>query len=311
LIACSLFVSNLFYLTPFADPSTLPGRVFQHTWSLGVEEQFYLLWPLLIGLVPLKRLPAALLAVGIGAIVFRCLVVFGLPMIPHALPPGDRGALAPFAVLYSMPFNYRDAFAMGAGMNFIRWSPKPWHVYCLGAFTLFAGIASSGVGTMTFNGKTVYWVLGYPIFMMAHDQAIWGYTLIAMNAGVLLLAIVNGDHFRRLTLHPFARWWGKRAYAAYLYHVLILMLLRPLRNQLGDWMGSDALSGIAILPLAFVILALACHFSYADIEKPLLTYRDRLIPRWAQAKRPPTSQLPGTTETINWFVEGVDGAVPK
>ena len=58
-IASALYVSNYRFIQQGVDyfHDTLPPSPFQHYWSLGVEEQFYLVWPtLIIGTVWLTRL---------------------------------------------------------------------------------------------------------------------------------------------------------------------------------------------------------------------------------------------------------------
>jgi peptidoglycan/LPS O-acetylase OafA/YrhL len=69
--------------------------VFDHTWSLGVEEQFYLLWPLALPLVlRLRRLPAALgTAIAASAALAITLQHDWLPMHAYALLAGCALAL--------------------------------------------------------------------------------------------------------------------------------------------------------------------------------------------------------------------------
>lgn len=49
-----------------------------HFWSLAVEEHFYLLWPLVVYLTPIKRLHWLSFGVIIGAAVFRAIFLYGL-----------------------------------------------------------------------------------------------------------------------------------------------------------------------------------------------------------------------------------------
>ena len=60
----ALYVFNFWILSTHHTGSSM----LDHLWSLGVEEQFYLLWPLLLGLLPRRHLPKLLL----GCWCWRC-----------------------------------------------------------------------------------------------------------------------------------------------------------------------------------------------------------------------------------------------
>jgi peptidoglycan/LPS O-acetylase OafA/YrhL len=72
--AALLYVSNLVFARQATDyfGGDISTSLFLHTWSLGVEEQFYLLWPLLVGGACLlvrgreRRLLRPVLIVGFG-----------------------------------------------------------------------------------------------------------------------------------------------------------------------------------------------------------------------------------------------------
>jgi peptidoglycan/LPS O-acetylase OafA/YrhL len=283
--ASLLFLMNFFSLTPAADLASPAGRFFMHGWSLAVEEQFYLLWPLLIAFVPRRRLKFALILLGLFAIVYRFVVVFGLPLLPKV----PDNPLAPYAVLYMTPFNWFDSFALGAAMNFIRWAPKVWHVLLLIAVTLALGILNSGAGEVIINGNPRHLVLGYPFLLPLHKQAIWGYPLLALNSFVLLLAIVNGKHFLKPLRVPFAVWLGKRTYSGYLFHIPAIAVMFRARHVLDAWFGvpdgNSVLAGLVVFPFVFAITCVFAHFSYNWVEKPFFARRDRLIPRWAESPR--------------------------
>jgi peptidoglycan/LPS O-acetylase OafA/YrhL len=89
--------SKYFEHTPFAT----------HFWSLAIEEQFYLVWPLAIFYVPANYFKKFLLLVIIAGPIIRFLVADILNT--HMLPSLDRRDVA----IYVLPFSHFDAFAMG------------------------------------------------------------------------------------------------------------------------------------------------------------------------------------------------------
>jgi peptidoglycan/LPS O-acetylase OafA/YrhL len=95
------FVWHLTYTTDFwlsLHPDQYPAGV--HFWTLAVEEQFYLLWPWLVLLLSLKRLPGVLLALIFLSIIYRMVIVFsGIPtQSPVAVPLPLLGNVDKFAM---------------------------------------------------------------------------------------------------------------------------------------------------------------------------------------------------------------------
>src|SRR5215471_112959 len=72
-----------------------------HLWSICVQEQFYLLWPLLILLLPRRWILPAIISVAVAGIAFRIgCVIFSVPMIARwVLPFGSLDSLGAGAVL--------------------------------------------------------------------------------------------------------------------------------------------------------------------------------------------------------------------
>ncbi len=99
----------------FALDRYIPSYFLTHFWTLAVEEQFYLVWPLFILLVPRKHMQKAFWGVIAVAPLLRLLV-----LILHGTESfsflRDNVAL----VVYSLPFTHLDAFALGALLTLIR-----------------------------------------------------------------------------------------------------------------------------------------------------------------------------------------------
>jgi peptidoglycan/LPS O-acetylase OafA/YrhL len=80
-VGVTLFVSNIFFFrqTDYFD-SPAEVKPLLHTWSLGVEEQFYILFPIMLVLLLRRRRETAVLALGAAAILSFGASVLVLPM---------------------------------------------------------------------------------------------------------------------------------------------------------------------------------------------------------------------------------------
>ncbi len=144
-IAAAGYVSNLHFIAAAADyfDASLERNPVLHTWSLGVEEQFYLFWPLVIAYGPRSRRGAGLViagliaaSLGLAVLLMRTdaqLVFFGLPTRLWELACGALVALLP--PLAMRPLMRGGAAA--AGLLVIAWS-----VFAFDSATPFPGLAA-------------------------------------------------------------------------------------------------------------------------------------------------------------------------
>jgi peptidoglycan/LPS O-acetylase OafA/YrhL len=177
--------------------TTLPYALGQ-TWSLGVEEQLYLLWPLVLILVCRAR-P--------GWIGRLCLV--GI-VAAFAIKLGMLQAGIPTQHIYVQTEARLDDFLVGALVATV-WNRRRAPIRHLPALTCLAG---------------AIFVAG---LTQAHDNSRWlyegGFTLMAACCGILLYACLH-----RVTVTRFAesrplRAAGRYSYAIYLWHLLIFLAL--------------------------------------------------------------------------------------
>ena len=152
------FYSTLkeFNSSPFLD----------HLWSLSVEEQFYIVWPLLIFFVNEKHLKKLFLAGIIAGPVFRFLIFLIY----------QSGCIEAFRALpiYSLPFSHVDAFALGAYITrFAIPNARKQLIYLSFAVPLI-GFVTQFMANGNFEP---FLTLGYQDSMPDAYQYIWAYTL--------------------------------------------------------------------------------------------------------------------------------------
>src|SRR3954454_11242103 len=160
-----------------------PNNVyFGHFWSLAVEEQFYLVWPLLIFLLPPKGRQILVVTLLVFCPVIRALTAHFAAAI--STDPGYLGQ-----AVYSFTPGQLDAFAAGAALVVFRRSlprkPMTWFAGMTMAL-LAGGVAAEFVvkGRLVLDTS-----LGYPINMLSAGRHVWGYTLINLwSASLILLA---------------------------------------------------------------------------------------------------------------------------
>lgn len=233
-----------------------------HMWTLSQEEQFYLVWPLALYLIPNRRL--LLRACLAGAAITLGLRVF---LFFHADPRLLAGDL-----LYYNPFTRFDSHLIGAALAlYVRGEhfaglPIPTlrrHTRLLLAVPVLVTI----VLELTIG---VRWPLNHhhPIFTTV------GFTLDCIAAAGLLLASIDPRALaQRILGHPVFAPLGRVSYSLYLFHYLPLQFYvnqRPLlaRHHL-----------LFLIPVVGLTLSYAAaHLSYRLLERPFRRLQSVLAP---------------------------------
>lgn len=229
--------------------AALAPQLFANLWSLAVEEQFYLVWPLL--LVALLAVLRRRWAAGAAA------AIAGLSAGAMAL--GFRADADPTAVYYA---THTRVFGLmvGAVVAFVaaRWTWAP---------------ASRGIGWVR---RGAPWALG--ALLLAAAALPWesavtyrgGLLAVSVAAAVVVLALVTpgaapGLLVRALATPP-AVWVGRRSYGMYLWHWPILVLL----TQMFAPQYRDG-SGVPFVWTTTIVLTVALSAaSYRWVERPVV-----------------------------------------
>jgi peptidoglycan/LPS O-acetylase OafA/YrhL len=238
-IATSVYLSN-FYFWRYTGDYFSSSTVFEpllHTWSLAVEEQFYLVWPfLIIGLLKLGtrrnlRRDLLVLLVALSA------VSFGLSLwATHAQPE---------AAFYLMPFR---AWQFGAGgIVAILLADRAPGRAALGWALSIAGLAAILVGGV-----------------MLHKQSFpgWGALLPTLGAAAVIAGgqLAPTNFAAALLSWQPVRFIGLVSYSWYLWHWPLLAIARAASVDLHD-LRRDMAIGV----VSFVLAAL----TYYIVENPV------------------------------------------
>jgi len=257
------FTTNVF-LARTGDWHALPSAA-AHLWSLAVEEQFYLVWPLIA--IVLSRRSAALAAVIAipAAIAFRAVAILGesSAISAYVLMPARMDSLATGALL---AFAIRDPTTWrGVGRKLQRIGGLPLQRWIGGLLLVWVAIS--------------LWSQGGPGSVQA--LRIGGFSLVAGCAGVLLAATLVAEHsapLRVVLRHPVARSIGRYSYAMYLFHLPIDVALREAGvNPSGIWQAFAFVAGASAITFGFAAV------SWRVVERPCLElkryfpYRDLVI----------------------------------
>ena len=235
-----------------------------HLWSLAVEEQFYLLWPLLIFLVPRARHKAPFLSVIGLSILFRLWVFTWTPSSTPAF-----FAANPLRVIYLLPFSHLDAFALGALLT-VTDIPKARAQF----FAFLIGLPILGVITDALASGT--WAhatnLGLPLLLPYAGKAVWGYTALNYLFALLIFGVARLGWLEPfLESRPMA-YLGKISYGLYVYHFAILWFLTAPFGQ-----PNAAPVPILSASVALLLTILIAGLSYRWLEKPLIDLKDRFF----------------------------------
>jgi peptidoglycan/LPS O-acetylase OafA/YrhL len=252
----------------------LPLNQLGHTWSLAVEEQFYLMWPpLLLLLIARLRLSGARLAFWI-AVAAACFTL-------------ERFVLASAGSSMLRLYNGLDTRADGlllgaaAAVAFRYRLLERWP-------TLERAVGP--VGALAFVGLLLHTFLGLGAEPRSTSPTSLGtHTVVAQLTAVTILALNSKDEWLGgRMLHAFLRfeplqYLGRISYGLYLWHYLLFVMLDEARLDIPEWSLALLKCG-ATLGVATV--------SYYALERPCLRLKNRFGPLQREGHEPSRKPAP-------------------
>ncbi|HEX7690620.1 MAG TPA: acyltransferase [Burkholderiaceae bacterium] len=269
------------FLTFTQNIGLAPGTAFSHAWSLCVEEQFYLVLPLVLAVA--TALAGGRLGRRHGWWLMGALVALGVTARALLWPHWWREADAPGYmawIYYATPCRF-DEFVPGVAVAMLRNFHRPaWErLVARGGLVFALGTIATG-GLLVLDDRAYYVEgVGWGWFM-----TVFGYSLLAMAFALLVVAALSPARTPLRWRVPGARTLALWSYSTYLSH-------KPLAFVLARALKPLALAA----PTQAAAIALACVVAggllYRLVEAPFLALRDRLVP--TSFRDAPAATAPG------------------
>ena len=245
----------VFRQTDYFDTISRPPLL-QHTWSLGVEAQFYLIWPLILLLV-LRQFGKAKIP---GAALFIAAISgIALLLVSYEV---DAANVSQVSHVYFGTDTHSIGLFLGAALA-VSWIPQNLQEQVNRRAQDFI----DGIGVIGFVG-----LLGTFFLINENDPTLYklAFPLAGLFGCAILTSIVHpASRFAPILSNKVAVWIGERSYAIYLWHWVVFQVTRPAVDLEGS-------------PWALYALRILVVFALADISLRLveLPVRSGLVEYW-------------------------------
>ncbi len=219
-----------------------------HFWSLAIEEQFYLFWPLIVAVFNRKwlvfvSLLLLLLGIYLRATVDNIYLIYGLPL-------AHLDGLLVGGIMAVLIREYKDILFKHIEL-ILTCSAVLFFIYTTGYLTINGGYTEQG-----------------PFIKLPFT-----FTLLSLLFGGLLIYSLKNQRIGNFFSNRVLLFFGKYSYAMYVLH--------PILYHFSNWAGGNRLSGNQKLLLytgLFLLTILISYASYHLLEKHFLRIKDKISP---------------------------------
>lgn len=224
------------------------------TWSLAVEEQFYLILPLIVRFVPRPRLPAVLVTLALLAPLLRIAL--------HLWLPATQAQIGAYTLL---PCRW-DSLLLGA---LVAWLVRD--------ATALAWLRRQAAGL-----RTSWWLLlaaGLALAWLSPDlrslpMSSAGFSLFALLfANTILCGELGLLPGRNALEWPPLRWVGRISYALYLVHLSVCSVIFHAFSHHSR--SLDSLFDVALMAGSLVASLAVAGLSWVFLERPIFNLARR------------------------------------
>jgi peptidoglycan/LPS O-acetylase OafA/YrhL len=225
------------YFDQFTQPSPL-----RHMWSLAIEEQFYLVWPLIVGFILWWRRSLRVLLAACVALIAASAIEMALLYVPGHDP----------SRVYYGTDTRAQSLLIGAVVGILLFTHGPLRTRAARLAIRCTALVGAGYTLWLF------WR------MSERTDALYqgGFLLAALAVSAVIVSVVQPDRGalgRFLSLGPL-RWIGRISYGLYLWHWPVYLTLTHART---------GLDGFSLLALRIGVSVAFAAASFYAIERPI------------------------------------------
>lgn len=231
LLLLTFFLGNAAFVLFFPFPP------FEHLWSIGVEEQYYLLAPIIV------RFKAHAAKIALGVI----LIWWGVMFLSDLLPTGILTAF--------VQMSRYDLIALGALTAYAYY--HQWAILRLIGYriTLIASLL----------------IILYAVVFVPPSTGIFHSTIVGLAFAVLIYHIACGEKVIPFLHHPALEYLGKLSYSMYVYHPLFVLIFYTLFYE----RLSLPIYQLVAYPTVIVVSLAVSWLSYEKLERLFLNRKER------------------------------------
>jgi peptidoglycan/LPS O-acetylase OafA/YrhL len=211
-------------------------------WSVGVEEQFYILWPFLIMYFNKNRIVQVFL-----------IVLFLIPVLIFLAK--NNYIIYPLSVIIKcIPFHFMAIGSIGGYLFFTRnqliekYTHSKWGYICIIGF--------------------IYCFLFHQFFSSEIQEIVISFLFLLL----ILFTINNKNH--RVFRNIFFSYLGKISYGMYMYHIFVMFLVFPFINKYVSNFQGGIYYNVLLYPLIFIITILLSSLSYQYFELKFIKIKE-------------------------------------
>jgi peptidoglycan/LPS O-acetylase OafA/YrhL len=221
-----------------------------HFWSLAIEEQFYLVWPLVVLLLSRRKL------------LWACLISCSLVAV------------------------CRISFSFATDLEV---TSKTFTVFRVDGLLLGASAAIAFQKNVVYSDRTVHWIrvgvlalgalFAATLILGQNDHTI-RYTIVSLAGTLILLSTLSSDRSspeRMAFEHPILRSLGKYSYAMYIFQLPLIPLMAPWisPSTCELWCGNRLLGAFIYVIVMFAITYALSVLSWYVFESRFLALREK------------------------------------